>query len=267
MIVRVGLPEWNGQLVRVVAESGAPALVSAGRLWQRGRIRHPRAVVEGVADVALDSAGFVAMVKHGGYPWSAQEYVRMSMLRQWAWWSQMDYCCEPQIAKDQGEVTSRVARTGAALVECRAIAADLGAAPPMPVLQGWRPDDYLRSMDLLDSAGSWPALVGVGSVCRRHLGGPDGLFSVVERIGARLPKGTKLHLFGVKGAALPELERLGLVHSTDSCAWDYAGRMKVTREERRKYRMPDRVRSLVSFIGASQRPGPAARPTKQLTLW
>jgi hypothetical protein len=248
VIVRVGLPEWNGQLVRVAAAAGVPALVSAGRLWRGGRVRWPRTVVEGVADVALDSAGFVAMKRHGGYPWTAQDYVRMAMLRRWAWWSQMDYCCEPEIARDSAEVRSRVDRTGAALAECRMIASDLGASAPMPVLQGWRPDDYLRSMDLLDKAGAWPELVGVGSVCRRHLRGPDGLFAVIDRIGERLPPGTRLHLFGVKGPALPRLDTTGFVHSTDSCAWDYAGRIRVTRAEGRKYRMPDRIDALKSFI-------------------
>jgi hypothetical protein len=250
VIVRVGIPEWNGQLVRAVADAGAPALVSAGRLWRGGRVRWPRTSVEGVADVALDSAGFVAMKRHGGYPWTAQDYVRMALLRRWAWWSQMDFCCEPEIAHDAAEVRSRVARTGVALVECRALAADLGAPAPMPVLQGWRPDDYLRSMDLLDQAGPWPALVGVGSVCRRHLRGDTGLFAVIARIGARLPEGTKLHLFGVKGAALPELDRLGVIHSTDSCAWDFGGRIKA-RAERRPYRMPDRLKALETFMRAA----------------
>lgn len=252
MIVRVGLPEWNGTLVRVAADAQAPALVSAGRLWRGGRVRWPRTVVEGVADVALDSAGFVAMKKHGGYPWSVHDYVRMAGLRDWAWWAQMDYCCEPEIAHDTATVTERVKLTAESLKVCRAVADVAGVRSPMPVLQGWRPDDYLRSMDLLDAAGAWPALVGVGSVCRRHLHGPDGLYAVLDRVGARLPSGTSLHLFGVKGQALTRVSSLGFVASTDSCAWDYAGRIKVTRVEQRKYRMPDRIEALHRFIQESK---------------
>jgi hypothetical protein len=75
--------------------------------------------------------------------------------------------------------------------------------------------------------GKETKMVGIGSVCRRHLHGPDGLLAIVEALDRVLPEGTVCHLFGAKGSALPALEQAGLAHrvgSTDSMAWDMAVR-------------------------------------------
>jgi hypothetical protein len=97
----------------------------------------------------------------------------------------------------------------------------------MPVLQGWRPDDYVRCFDLMQVL-PLPDLLGIGSVCRRHLGGVDGLMSIVAHLDRALPRQHKLHLFGVKGAAIGELAGHPRVHSVDSMAWDAAARRSKT---------------------------------------
>src|SRR3546814_18341711 len=51
-------------------------------------------------------------------------------------------------------------------------------------------------------------LVGVGSMCRRPVHGADGLIAVVERLDQVLPRQTSLHLFAVRGAAIPYLTAL-----------------------------------------------------------
>ena len=53
-------------------------------------------------------------------------------------------------------------------------------------------------------------MVGVGSVCRRHLHGPDGLIAIMGALDRVLPSGTVVHLFGAKGNALPALAAAGL---------------------------------------------------------
>jgi hypothetical protein len=234
MLIRVGIPEHSGHLPRVAVGLGCPALVSAGRLWRGGRMGLPGAAIDGIADIALDSAGFVAMVHHGGYPWTVADYVRVAASRRWAWWSQMDLCCEPEAAKDRSAVLARIQGTADLLRACREEAGAAGAPMPMPVLQGWRPDDYALSAELANQelAGAWPALVGVGSVCRRDLLGPAGVFAVVARLDRVLPPHVGLHLFGQKGEAIHEFRDSTRVASIDSCAWDDSARRKLNARRR-----------------------------------
>lgn len=96
----------------------------------------------------------------------------------------------------------------------------------MPVLQGWEPDDYLRSAELTDVvlttrglAGAWPDLIGVGSVCRRRLNGTDGIHAILDQLDRALPKHVGLHLFGVHSEAIAELADHPRVASYDSQAW------------------------------------------------
>jgi hypothetical protein len=171
--------------------------------------------------VALDSAGFVAQHHYGGFPWTVRDYVELAASYPWDWWAQMDLCCEPEVAKDRGEVKRRVAATVRLLGECRDEAARRGIGPPMPVLQGWEPGDYLHCVEAMREL---PPLVGVGSVCRRDLSGKAGLLAIVEALDRALPPQTRLHLFGVKGSAIRRLAGHPRIHSVDSMAWDKRAR-------------------------------------------
>lgn len=110
----------------------------------------------------------------------------------------------------------------------------------MPVIQGWSGDDYRRSLDLLVQVWQrwqpWlasPALIGVGSVCRRTLNHPKhGLYAVIAGLEGNLPAGSRLHLFGVKGAALQQLRTYPWIASADSMAYDFSARQKALREGR-----------------------------------
>lgn len=104
---------------------------------------------------------------------------------------------------------------------------------PVPVAQG-SADDYRRSIDLMMQVWErwmpWlapPALIGLGSVCRRHLTDPrPGLFAILEGLEGHLPPGARLHLFGVKGQALERVKMYDWVASVDSMAADFAARVK-----------------------------------------
>jgi hypothetical protein len=125
---------------------------------------------------------------------------------------------------------------------------------PMPVIQGRRPEDYVvcarrigeermrilnesmprrpnmtwgdelaNEFSIMEGEGSrpFPDLVGVGSVCRREVLGPEGILPVVAALDAVLPAYVKLHLFGVKGSTLSHLgPYMHRVASIDSMAWD-----------------------------------------------
>jgi hypothetical protein len=175
-------------------------------------------------DVALDSAGFVAWARYGAFPWTVADYVGLAASRQWAWWAQMDACCEHEIAGNRGMVRLRQAETIRLLSECQREAKARGIQAPVPVLQGRTPADYVWHASQIDLTGC--ALVGVGSMCRRNTYGPEGLIAVVEALDEVLPPECKLHLFGVKSEGLAVLSAHPRVASIDSLAWDLAARFE-----------------------------------------
>lgn len=226
MIIRVGIPASFRRFAAVAREIGAPILVSANAFWRDGRFRLPKPSTFEDVDVALDSAGFIAMLLYWGYRWSLGEYVEFAGRLKPTWWAAPDFCCEWEVAGDRAEVLERVKRTAFKLDWARQVAADRGVAPPMPVLQGWYPDDYLRCADMIPDL---PRLVGLGSVCRRSLHGPAGIVRVITTLDWLLPPNVLLHLFGAKGSALRALAGHPRVHSADSCAWDFAARREKQR--------------------------------------
>lgn len=229
-LVRLGLPLVGGALPAAARALGAAVLVSANALARyRGRgddrafagFRLQAPDLDGM-DVALDSAGFVAHVHYGGFPWRVEDYVELAGARSWSWWAQMDACCEQEIARDRGMVRLRQAETIRLLGACQSLARRAGIAPPVPVLQGRAPADYVWH-----AAQLWLAdvqLVGVGSMCRRPVHGAEGLLAVVDALDRELPHACRLHLFGVKSAGVAALASHPRVASIDSMAWDVEAR-------------------------------------------
>lgn len=213
---------------------GAPMLISAGSLWQGGKLRRPQAIKG--ANIALDSAGFVAMTVHGGcYPWDQSTYLDLVQWLNPVWYASRDYCVEPQIAQNELERDRRIHKTAQEYHLLCEQADQRGLPRPMPVLQGWTSKDYIKSARLIEPL---PQMIGIGSVCRRPLSGPSGLSSILDCV---CELGSQLHLFGVKGSALKRIKadlfwRLK-VKSIDSHAWDYGARMQgvKTLEGRMRY--------------------------------
>lgn len=227
MLIRVGLPLVNGSLPRAARRLGLPVLVSTNAFRQPSGRWKSTAHLAGL-DCALDSAGFVAQRLYGGYPWTTEQYLDLVASRPegWAWWAQQDLCCEPEVAGAEGEVQRRQDETARLYVACAEGAALRGLQPPMPVLQGWTPADYLRAVQTHPAGAAWPSLVGVGSMCRRSVAGPVGLRAVLRVLDSALPAHVRLHLFGVKSASLAALADHPRLLSTDSCAWDFAARCR-----------------------------------------
>jgi hypothetical protein len=163
-------------------------------------------------------------------------------------------CCEPEVAADQDAIDYRINATATLLEGMlrvgyawrEQLAKSWGAEAvqnavriPVPVAQGWSIDEYRRSIGLmLDVWERWlpwvaaPVLIGLGSVCRRHLTDPrNGLFAILEGIEGHLPKGARLHLSGVKGQALSRVKMYDWLGSVDSMAADYATHKKARQAE------------------------------------
>ncbi|RSU72115.1 hypothetical protein BRX37_20110 [Sphingomonas sp. S-NIH.Pt3_0716] len=233
----IGLPHLSqGPILDRACTLRRPALISADGLsrwstrrgwrewagWGLGQLQNAR----GLEALCLDSAGFVAAAQYGGFPWSLADYVALAAAYPFRWWASADYCVEAEIARDRDEVDDRLARTIRANLDCRRLAEDQGIADTlMPVIQGRRPTDYERCVDALWRSIKPGALIGIGSMCRRDIHGPEGLAAVVDHLDQILPAGVRLHAFGVKGTALPYL--LPFAHriaSIDSQAYGVGAR-------------------------------------------
>lgn len=264
-IMRAGIPSISGKLNFHAFDKEYKCMVSANAFWNttKNEFHIPYASDLFETDFALDSAGYTAMKMWqdkgpqsgmaGIFPWTFQQYIELVSIVKPSWWSQPDLCCEPEIAKNQSEIDFRVNATATLLEGTLRVLYDwqnkLSASwdtmsianclyPPVPIIQGWSADDYLRSLDLLQEVWRrwepWldaPLLIGLGSVCRRDLTHPEhGLFAILAALEGKIPKGAKLHLFGVKGSALSKIKMMDWVASVDSMAYDYTSRVNAYRD-------------------------------------
>jgi hypothetical protein len=204
------MPHWL-ELVDV------PLFISRRRL--AGRKTFPRAR----SSWALDSGGFTELNRYGRWSTSpgsyASDVARYSEeIGGLEWAAPMDWMCEPWVVAKTGlTVAEHQRRTVDNYLTLRTIAPEL---PFIPVLQGWRMEDYLRCADLYDTAGidlgSQP-LIGLGSVCRRQSTGEIG--GIVATLAGY---GLSLHGFGVKTTGLRSYSMY--LTSADSMSWSRRGR-------------------------------------------
>lgn len=257
LTMRVGVPHFSGTLPSHCSEMDYPVMVSAGAFWKKDRSQFMEPGRFGwstdACNVALDSAGFVAMkhwAQHGDqkgmgqiYPWSLRQYLALVSDVSPRWYSAPDACVEPAVAPDEAAVRHRMRLTTQLLEDCLVMSSAISRQsqgyfrPPVPVLQGWTASHYQESLertlstwDLFTTGSGFettPTLIGVGSVCRRDLHHKQhGLWTVLESIARRIPATSRLHLFGVKGEALPDIAKhFPMVASVDSMAWDFGARM------------------------------------------
>src|SRR3546814_20911746 len=72
----------------------------------------------------------------------------------------------------------------------------------MPVIQGANANDYLRCFDALEGMIGDERIIGVGSMCRRAVGGDEGLVSIDDALHRRLPRAIRLHVYGPNSEGL-----------------------------------------------------------------
>lgn len=235
--ILIGLPHLgNSALLARAKALNAHVLISANGLsrWRKtsglrewaGWTLATLANAEGLASLTLDSAGYTAMIKYRGYPWSIRAYLDLAEAFPFRHFAAPDYCTEHEIADDRETVLERIARTVGAYHECRRQAADRAIGERlMPVLQGRTPEDYERCAEQFALAEDSTQIVGVGSMCRRPVAGRYGLVAVLEHLDKVLPAGIRLHGFGVKGAMLSYVGHLWhRLASIDSQAYGIAAR-------------------------------------------
>lgn len=246
----LGLPYLRGPLLAKAIEMKAPILVSANAfsvwesfgpefLYKKRKHKKPKLVRErkwlkfrrpplsrfGHVPIRLDSAGFVAMSEYGGFPWTVDDYLDLCAAAPWDWFASMDMCVEPEIAVNESDIFDRIAGTVRLNLLCMNGAEERGIQDRlMPVIQGWEPHHYLRCLDRMSACLDGRKLVGVGSMCRRHVEGWTGILEVVDALDRALPAGVKLHLFGLKSQGMAELRGHDRIASVDSQAYGIRAR-------------------------------------------
>jgi len=260
LVMRVGVPHKGGRLAFHAFDQGYPVMVSANAFWrpESQSFHFPEYTDLSETDFALDSAGFTVMMlwkskgkqpgMAGIFPWTYEQYLELASLSGASWYSAPDMCCEEGVANNQAEIDFRIDATATLLEGCMRVlyewqnqlakecSVDTVAnmiRPPVPILQGRTASDYERSLELTMQVWErwqpWvdkPALIGIGSVCRRHLHDPkEGLYAVLDRLEGLFPAGSRAHLFGVKGAALEQVKMMPWIASADSMAYDFGARI------------------------------------------
>lgn len=291
-LVRVGLPYGSlGALFVMARQLSAPVMISMGSMFRDGKFT-PIGRAADFTDAAVDSGGFTAMMQGGYRWTVSEHVDFIVTCRgdgarrfPWAWWAAMDYCCEPEIASNRAEVERRMRLTVETFGETLDYLNDWrqegvnGVPNPVPTLQGRTADDYVRcacemaavidahdpcTCPFTDDGGEncpaeWhrehaglPELVGIGSVCRRPVHGPEGILTILAALDPVLPAHVRLHLFGVKGATLghiaPYLHRIA---SIDSMAWDFAAR-ESAKKMGVPYSVEHRAAEMATWYGKQQ---------------
>lgn len=232
----LGLPNLRkGAVLSRARDLDVPVLVSANcfstwetsaeglRRWT-GFNTKPLANAKGLRAVYLDSAGFVAASLYGGFEWTVDQYINLAASYPFARWFSMDCCVEPEIAANRDVVLDRIASTIRLNVLCRNRAIERGIHHNFaPVIQGWEARDYAACVEGMPWLSDY-SLIGVGSMCRRAVHGPNGVLHVLSVLDAILPPNVRLHLFGLKSQAAEAVRQHPRVASVDSQAWGTAAR-------------------------------------------
>ncbi len=200
--------QWLGR-------TSVPLFISHRRLAPRHT--YPMAI----GPWALDSGGYTELNMYGEWRTGVEEYVEAvdvyrSHIGKLEWAAPMDWMCEPHVLEKTGlSVREHQQRTVQNYLDLR------GRGPFVPVLQGQTMEDYERCVGLYDAAGvdlRAEALVGLGTVCRRHR--TPEIARIVHELGAY---GISMHGFGMKSLGLARVAHV--LRSADSMAWSTAGRM------------------------------------------
>lgn len=230
LVMRVGIPHKGGTLAFHAFNQEHPSMVSANAFWspRKAAFSFPETTDLSELDFAMDSAGYTSMLlwrnkgkqrgMAGIFPWTCSEYVGFANDSNASWWSQPDLCVEKEIVSSAQEIEFRINATATFLElvlrmlyewqnelakTCTSTVVANLLKPPVPVIQGWDSAHYERSLEMLMQVWSrwqpWlapPALIGVGSVCRRELNHPThGLYAILDRLEPLMPTGSRAHLF------------------------------------------------------------------------
>lgn len=198
------------------AKHVSPAFISVNRLRTRKSFT--------VGKWIMDSGAFSTIFLHGGYPDPVQAYA--DEIKRWSGNGELlaavaqDYMCEPMMLAKTGLTVADHQRLTIErydeLLRCGT------GVYIMPVLQGYKPEEYVAHLRQYGDRLAHGAWVGVGSVCKRN-SAPAQIMAVLMAIKSERPD-LRLHGFGLKIIALANGVIRALLFSADSMAWSFNAR-------------------------------------------
>lgn len=195
------------------------AFISVNRL--RGRKKPMN-----VGDWIMDSGAFTEISTFGYYRDAVDAYARE--IRRWATNGSgrmlaavaQNWMCEPHIVEFTG--LSIEVHQHHTIARYDALLAEEPGVYILPVLQGYRPADYMRHVRDYGTRLTHGQWVGVGSICKRN-GNPAAIVAVLSAIKSVRPD-LRLHGFGLKKTSLQHDAILDLLETADSMAWSQNAR-------------------------------------------
>jgi hypothetical protein len=189
------------------------------------RLRNRKSGFE-VNEWICDSGAFTELSRFGHYRHSVQSYAED--IKRWSKCGNLlaavsqDWMNEPFILEKTGLSTVDHQRLTIERYD-ELLACDTGVYI-MPVLQGYRPEEYVSHLHQYGDRLGTGAWVGVGSVCKRN-SKPEQIEAILKAIHRERPD-LRWHLFGVKLTALKNAVVRELGYSADSMAWSFAARRR-----------------------------------------
>jgi hypothetical protein len=183
---------------------------------------------------ALDSGGFTELQMYGRWTLNAAQYAEevgryiRHYGRRLRWVAPQDWMCEPLVLaggkaargiifKGTGlTVEEHQRRTVRNFIELRGLLGEV----VIPVLQGWKLQDYWRCQEMYADAGvdlASERTVGVGTICRRQA--TNEATQIMQTLAV---DGLRLHGFGFKKTGLANCHQF--MASADSTAWSDTAR-------------------------------------------
>lgn len=172
----------------------------------------------------LDSGAFTEIAKYGEFRTSIEQYA--SEIKRWSTCGNMelavtqDYMCEPFMLNKTGLTVEDHQRL--TIERYDKLISLVYPELIMPVLQGYKPSEYVNHIEMYSDRLKPNMRVGVGSVCKRNKN-PEAIITVLSAIKTSRPD-LRLHGFGLKKTALQNAYISHLLYSADSMAWSYAAR-------------------------------------------
>ena len=176
-----------------------------------------------VSDWIMDSGAFTEISNYGNFRFTVDEYAgwinKFKDCGNLELAVSQDYMCEPFILN----------KTGLSIQDHQRLTINryddlvkMSRVKIMPVLQGYKPEDYVSHIKQYGNRLKKEMRVGVGSVCKRN-SKPSSIIEVLTLIKSERPD-LRLHGFGVKVTSLSDPQVSSLLYSSDSMAWSYAAR-------------------------------------------
>lgn len=172
----------------------------------------------------MDSGAFTRITTGKGHL-PREEYARL--IRRWSTCGSLgaavcqDWMCESFVLEKTGlSIADHQRLTMESYVYLRKAVPETYV---MPVLQGYRPEEYRKHVEMYGTLLEEGAWCGIGSVCKRN-SNVNQVFSCLQAVKKVRPD-LRLHGFGLKLTALKCGPVRELLYSSDSMAWSLNARL------------------------------------------